>query len=380
MTDQPTPAEFRARFPGLHDTVHLASCSQGALSDRVAAAMLDFQHSILQHGAPWDLWMAKVAQARAAFARLIGADVDEIAVVSSASEAAYQVASTQDWSRCPRIVTTDMEFPSVAHVWLAQRSRGGEVEYVADHDGVVDADDYIAEIDERSGLVSVPLISYRNGLRLPVREVAAHAHAQGAKVFVDAYQGLGVEPVNVDELGCDYLACGSLKYLLGIPGIAFLYVRAGTRDDVAPSMTGWFGRANPFAFDPRTIDYPDHARRFETGTPSIPSAYGAVAGLEMLELVDPHVIRDHLGQLTRSLHGRLAEAGETLWSPADDSMRGPQVALRCTDPDDLNAYLKERRIFASPRGDVIRMSFHYYNDESDVTAVVRAIAAYRAVA
>ncbi len=380
MSDQISPAEFRAAFPALRETVHLASCSQGALSDKLASAMLDFQHSILAHGAPWDQWMGKVAQARQSFAALIGADVDEIAVTASASEAAYQVASTQDWSRRPAVVTTDMEFPSVAHVWLAQQRHGAQVRFAADRDGVVEADDYLPHIDDSTGLVSVPLISYRNGLRLPVKQVVEHAHARGAKAFVDAYQGLGVEPVDVRALGCDYLTSGSLKYLLGIPGIAFLYVRGGLRDDVPPTMTGWFGRVDPFGFDPRQLDFPDHARRFETGTPSIPSAYGAVAGLAMLELVDAHTIRDHVRRLTGALQHELSAMGELLWSPSDDALRGPQVALRCDEPARLDAHLKARRIVASPRGDVIRLSFHYYNDESDVEAVVRAVADYRASA
>ncbi len=377
MSPHPTVAEFRSHFPALAEHTFLASCSQGALSDAMTAALLEFQFSIRAHGAPWEQWMAKVADARVAFARLIGADVDEIAVVSTASEGAYHVASTQSWSTRARIVTTDMEFPSVAHVWLAQRPRGAEVVHVPDRDGLVEFDDYAAHIDERVGLVSVPLISYRNGVRLPVREIVAHGHAHGAKVFVDAYQGTGVEPVDVRDLGCDYLVSGSLKYMLGIPGLAFLYVRAGVQDDVAPSLTGWFGRENPFDFDPRHLDHPSHARRFESGTPSIPSVYGAVAGMSLLEQLDMHRVRAHISDLTRSLQEQLVAAGEITRSPKDDLQRGPQVALYDEDPQALHAGLLSRGVIGSPRGEVVRLSFHYYNDESDVTRAVQAVADHR---
>jgi selenocysteine lyase/cysteine desulfurase len=377
MTAHPSVAEFRAHFPALADTTYLASCSQGALSDAMTAALLEFQFSIREHGAPWELWMGKVAEARAGFARHIGADVDEVAVVSTASEGAFHVASTQDWSTRPRLVTTDMEFPSVAHVWLAQRPRGAEVVHVPDRDGVVELDDYLALVDERAALVSVPLISYRNGLRLPVREVVARARELGAKTFVDAYQGMGVEPVDVRELDCDYLVSGSLKYMLGIPGLAFLYVRSGVRDDVAPSLTGWFGRQDPFNFDPRHLDHPTHARRFEGGTPSIPSAYGAVAGLSLLEQLDMHRVQQHITELTRSLQDQLMAAGEVTRSPKDDALRGPQVALFDADPHALDAHLKAHSVIGSPRGDVVRLSFHLYNDDSDVTRAVQAVADYR---
>jgi selenocysteine lyase/cysteine desulfurase len=179
-------------------------------------------------------------------------------------------------------------------------------------------------------------------------------------------------------LDCDYLACGALKYLLGVPGIAFLYVRGGLRDDMDPQLTGWFGRVDPFAFDPRSLDFPDTARRFETGTPSIPSAYAAAAGLRTLADVDPKDIEAHIGALTTYAHTRLTEIGETPASPADPELRGPQVAIADPAPDALAAALAERRIVTSPRGTLLRISFHYYNNTSDVDALIDALGEIRA--
>lgn len=372
--DRPGPAEFRRHFPAFDDAVHLASCSQGALSDQLSGALFEFQHTIREHGAPWDLWMAKVEEARTTFADLIGATPDEIAILPSASAGAYQVASTQAWDVRPGLVTNDHEFPSVAHVWLAQRERGARVTFAAtDGDQVA----YPAMIDQQTGLVSVPLVSYRTGYRFDVRETAAAAHAQGAKVFVDAYQGLGTEHVSVTDLDCDYLVCGALKYLLGISGIAFLYVRGGLEDQLDPPATGWFGRRDPFDFDPRNLDYPSSARRFEAGTPSVPSAYGAVAGMRLLASLDAKEVREHIGDLAEHLTTELSASGESLESPTNDDHRGPQVALWDADPQALSAYLKGRRIVCSPRGDVLRISLHYYNDTSDIDAVLRAVADYR---
>jgi selenocysteine lyase/cysteine desulfurase len=319
--------------------------------------------------------MAEVGRARERFARLIGASPDEVAVLSCASDAASQVASSLDWSTRPGIVTNDLEFPSVAHVWLAQAQRGAQVRFAPGTGEYVEADAYAEVIDETVNLVSVPLVTYRNGARLPVPEVVRLAHEHGARVFVDAYQGTGVMPVNVRELDVDYLASGSLKYLLGLPGIAFLYVRGGLPHQRDPEHTGWFGRTQPFAFDPRLLDFPDGARRFETGTPPVPSAYAANAGFDLIERVDLQAVQVHVAGLVEELAERLTEAGEQVASPAGS--RGPQVAIRDTDPNMLAARLSERRIFASPRGDLLRLSFHYYNDRSDVDAVVDAISACR---
>ncbi|WP_433261392.1 aminotransferase class V-fold PLP-dependent enzyme [Actinosynnema sp. CS-041913] len=373
-----TSRQFRECFPVLADTVHLASCSQGALSGELLAALSEMTFTMREHAAPWDLWMAEVEQARRRFAALVNADPDEIAVVHCASDGAYQVASTKDWSARPGIVTTDMEFPSVGHVWLAQAARGARVTHVPERDAAVDIGELVAAIDERTGLVSVPIASYRNGARMPVREAVEKAHEVGARVFVDAYQAAGVLPVDVRALDCDYLVSGALKYLLGLPGVAFLYARGGLADDLPPQLTGWFGRVDPFRFDPRKVDYPTEARRFETGTPGIPAVYGANAGLRLLSRVDLHDVERHVGELATLASERLLDAGEQVWGPRDPAHPGPQVALVDQNPDALAAHLSARRIATAPRGTVLRLAFHYFNDESDVDAVCSAIADYRA--
>jgi selenocysteine lyase/cysteine desulfurase len=372
-----TSGQFREGFPALADTVHLASCSQGALSAELTAALAEMTFSMREHGAPWELWMAEVDQARHRFAGLIGATPDEIAVVHCASDGAYQVASTKDWSARPEIVTTDMEFPSVGHVWLAQRARGAEVVHVPERGATVDPEELVAAIGERTGLVSIPVASYRNGARMPVGAAVARARAVGARVFVDAYQAVGVLPVDVRELGCDYLVSGALKYLLGLPGVAFLYARDGVADDLPPQLTGWFGRVDPFGFDPRTVDYPATARRFETGTPGIPAVYGANAGMRLLSRVDLRRVGRHVADLTTLTAERLLAMGERIWAPGPPAEPGPQVALIDDNPDRLAAYLAERRIVTAPRGHVLRLSFHYFTNESDVDTVCSAIADYR---
>ena len=110
---------------------------------------------------------------------------------------------------------------------------------------------------------------------------SALTHA-GALLFVDAYQTVGTRPIDVRALDVDFLAAGNLKFLMGVAGIAFLYVRAELIERLRPTLTGWFGRANPFAFDATLLDWAATARRFDTGTPPLINAYIARAGMDLV--------------------------------------------------------------------------------------------------
>ncbi|MGD0064053.1 MAG: aminotransferase class V-fold PLP-dependent enzyme [Streptosporangiaceae bacterium] len=365
-----TPEEFRARFPMLARKVYLASCSLGARSTELDSALSAMLTAMAEHGSPWHDFEQQGELARQRFAELIGARPDQIALVPNASIGAYQIASTIDLRNRSKIVLSQDEFPSLSHVWLAQQARGAEVVYVRDAD-------YSPALDERTALVSVPVTTYQDSLRMPVAETTALAHAVGAQVFVDAYQSLGVEPVRIDELDCDFLVGGTAKYLLGLPGIAFLYVRAPASVDLPPTLTGWFGRVDPFAFDPFRLDFPDTARRFETGTPPVPALYAANAGLGLIRRLDPAAVRAHVRELVRLTVDRLTEQGEKTRTTGDPDRHGAHVALIDPDPGALAGWLADQQVLISPRGDVGRIAFHYYNNAEDVYRLCAQIACYR---
>jgi selenocysteine lyase/cysteine desulfurase len=364
------PAAFRHRFPMLERTVYLASCSLGARSADLDDALTAMLTVMAEAGAPWHDFEDQADLARRRFAGLIGAHHDQVALVPSASIGAYQIASTIDNRSRRKIVLSRDEFPSLSHVWLAQRRRGIDVLHV-------DGADYATEVDRHTALVSVPMTTYQDGMRIPVAETAALAHAAGARVFVDAYQAVGVEPVNVDALGCDFLVAGATKYLLGLPGAAFLYARVPDAGDFPPTLTGWFGRVDPFAFDPVRLDFPTHARRFETGTPPVPALYAASAGMGLIGQLDLAAVRAHVRGLVGLAVDLLTEQGEKPRVAEDPDRRGAHVALLDEDPAALAAWLAARHVVISPRGDVGRLAFHYYNTADDVYAVCAEIARYR---
>ncbi|MFJ9625439.1 aminotransferase class V-fold PLP-dependent enzyme [Streptomyces sp. NPDC101181] len=375
-----TPAAFRRGFPMLERTVHLASCSLGARSDAVDEALERMQRAITAHGAPWGRFEQEVEEARERFAALIGAGPDQIAILPNASVGAYQVVSTLSLERRPDIVTTVEEFPSIAHVWLAQRPRGARVLFTGDRStGRIRTSDYTAALSEGTALLSVPMSTYQFAERPPVSEIVQAGRSAGATTFVDAYQAVGAMSVDVTEIGCDYLVAGTMKYLAGLPGLAFLYARSGLTGDQDPQLTGWFGRVEPMAFDPLRLDFPAVARRFETGTPAVPAVYAANAALGLFRDVDMADVRRHITALTDRTARTLVAQGERVRRAERPELQGAHVGLYDADPRALAGWLAGRGIAVSPRGPVVRLSFHYYNSTDDVEALCQAMREFRAL-
>lgn len=369
---------FRALFPALARDTYLASCSLGARHAGLDAALAHMLDEVHRPGGGWSAYEDRIASVRRRAAAFLGTVPEKLALVPNAAIGAYQVASTFAYTDRPRIVSTEEEFPSVSHVWLAQRGRGAEVIHVPAHPcGEPEAclARWRAAVDERTALVSIPLVAFRTGARLPVREVLAHARTVGARVFVDAYQGAGVMPIDFDALGCDFLVTGTHKYLLGLSGLAFLAARDPWGGGREPTLTGWMGRPSPFAFDPATLGFPAEARRFETGTHAIAPVYAADAALALLERCPPAAIHDHVARLVGAAHARLREAGETLATRADEA--GPMLALLDPDPPALARRLASQRIAVSPRAGAVRIAFHYYNGGDDIGALCEALRRYR---
>lgn len=359
--------EWQREFPGLATTVHVANCSHAPQSRRLRAAIDGYLDHWRQVGMDWDLWMEAVARAREAFARLIGSSPTEVAISTSASAAVASIASAIDASSPrPRVVTTEAEFPTVGHIWLAHEKYGIEIDFVPVRDGAVDPEEYSNRVDERTGLVSATHVYYQNGFKQDVRRIAEIAHAAGSLILVDAYQSLGTCRVDVRALDIDILVGGSLKYLLGLPGIAFLYVKESLIERFKPALTGWFGRADPFAFDARTLDYAGDARRFETGTPPVFAAVAAQAGMEIIEQAGQDRIGQRIDDL--SAHSLVAadRQGLEYVGPRDVQRKGATTAIRVRDPHRVQMLLKSRGVVASARGDVIRIAPHFFTTSADL--------------
>lgn len=364
---------FRKQFPIFDHKVYLASCSQGALSATVEQSLREFIESWHTHGNPWETWVARMEELRVEFARLINADPTEVAVTFSVSSALNSLASALDYRQRARVVTSDFDFPTVGHIWLAQERRGARVTFARAAGDRLPLSAFEDAVDRETAIVSTTHVCYKNGYKTNVSALAELAHERGAFLLIDAYQSMGTQPMDVRTLDLDFLVTGALKYLLGSPGVAFMYVRRELIDRFQPADSGWFGQENVFAYDVHHLEYARGARRFETGSPPVPNVYAALAALRLIAAVGLERIEVHVRALAGRLIDGARQRGLRLLTPVEPADRGPLVMIGSTDAPRLVEVLAKDGILCSTRDGALRVSLHYYNTQSDVDAVLDAL-------
>jgi len=368
---------YRSEFPIFQRQIYLNTCSLGALSDRSRRGVDTFLNEWQARGAAawYDVWWERLTSLRERYAQVIGAAPGEIALHPSISTATAVLAGLLDYSRRPKVVTTALDFPTVAYQWLARRPAGVEVEIVESPDGItVPVERLAAAIDDRTALVATSHVYFTTGAIQDIAAVAEAAHARGAYCYVDAYQSVGQIPLDVHATGVDFLSAGGLKWLLGGPGIVFLYAREDLVRRLTPTVTGWFAHARQFDFDPRAISWHEDARRFEQGTPALAAVFAQLGGLEIVLEIGVEQIRAVTAMLAEDLIARAAEAGFRPRVAADAERRSAIVTIPHGDPAAAVRRLADAGIVADARPGHVRLSPFFYNLVDDNASAIATLA------
>jgi selenocysteine lyase/cysteine desulfurase len=370
LTDEQV-TNLRSHFPILGDKTYLYNCSQGALSDVAEQGIRAYMESWRTSSAPWNDWVEVHEAMRADFARFINADPNEVAIVTSASAGINAIASALKFKHRTKVVMGEYEFPTMGQIWLAQQPRGAEIHFVPGTNNSLTLEAYEQSIDEKTAIVPLTQVSFINGFRSDVAGVTRLAHEHGAPVFLDGYQDCGTRPIDIKALDIDFYVTGTLKYLLGPPGLAFLYVKRSLIESLTPTVTSWMAQRDVFAFDTKKLDPASEARRFEGGSPPIPNIFAARSTLKLLQEIGMQNVADQIAQLTRNFLQGIRALG--IVSKTPDLSVGPLVVLRSTDPAALVGKLAERGVLVSARQDGVRFSFHVYNNLADVNTALSVL-------
>ena len=360
---------YRDRFPILADCTYLINHSLAAMPAAVEDRLLEYARMWRERGIRawgegwWDMSVTVGDQ----IGRILGAPTGTVVMHQNVTVAEMVVLSCfRNPGTRNRVVYEEANFPSVRYLYQAQPEL--EVVAVEDDRAIVEA------IDERTLLVPISHVLFKNAEIQDVEPIVARAHEAGAVVVLDCYQSAGVVPFDLTALDVDFAVGGSVKWLCGGPGAGWLYVRPDLAERLQPTFVGWQGHARPFAFEPE-LEYAPDARRFLTGTPNVPALYAATAGYDVIEEVGVPRIRERSLKLTSLLIELLDERGIGVGSPRDPERRGGTVLVDTPDHAAVHRELAERGIICDFRPDAgVRLGPHFFNSEDELRHTVEQLA------
>jgi kynureninase len=380
------PAEYRDRFPILETCTYLINHSLAAMPAAAEDNLREYARIWRERGIRawaegwWDMPVTVGDQ----LGRILGAPPGSIVMHQNVTIAEAIVLSCfKGLQERNRIVYEEANFPSVRYLYQAQP----ELDVVAVEDDAAVAD----AIDERTLLVPISHVLFKNGEIQDVGPIIRRAREAGAYVVLDCYQSAGVVPFDLTELGVEFAVGGSVKWLCGGPGAGWLYVRPDVAERLEPTLVGWQAHARPFAFEPE-LEYASGARRFLTGTPNVPALYAATAGYDVMEELGVERVRERSLVLTQLLIDLCDEAGLAITSPRDPERRGGTVTVSTPDHAACHRELGERGVICDFRPDSrlrgqtdrgafgatgeggIRLGPHFFNTEDEVRRAVSELA------
>ncbi len=311
------------------------------------------------------------------FAKLIGAKPGEIAFVENTSVGLNIAANVLHYPPGSKIVTTDLEYPSVVYPWL-RRSLGVKVHYVKNVDWKILLEDVERAVDDKTVAVAISHVEYVNGFRNDMRALSEIAHEHGAYLIVDAIQSAGAIPIDVKKDDVDFLTTACYKWLLSPTGAGYLYVKEELIEKFEPPLVGW-ASVKQEIFE--TIDFWDiwslklseTASRFEVGSPSFLSLIGATEAMKMLLNIGIENVERRILKLTDHLIEAVKNLGLKLQTPEELRYRSGIVNFKVEKPQEVTEKLSRKGIIVSARAHGIRVSPHFYNTEEEIDKVIEEI-------
>jgi cysteine desulfurase / selenocysteine lyase len=322
---------------------------------------------------------------RANIAQLIGAKSEEIALTTGASAGVIAVAYALDWKAGDEVIAASKEFPLQYTIWKPMEDRVGlKVKIVSPRDRFLDADDLIGSLTPRTRLVSVSHVRFDDGSLLDAKRLAAACHAQGALLLLDVSQSCGAVPMNVRELGADFVVCAGYKWLFGPFGTGFFWIKHELLSRVLPAPFYWmavagsdnfakldFANSQPEASAKRW-DAPEWASYFNF------NLAGFDASLEFVLRMGAETVERHNRELIELMFARLPKDRCVPASPLDAAKRGPYGCFAARTPEKTVALyhkLRSENVVVSLREGNIRVSPHLYNTERDIDRLIAVVTA-----
>lgn len=366
----------RANFPVTRRWAFFDHAAVAPLPAPAVIALADYAQSLAENGiAAVGSWAARIREVRALAARLLNADVDEVAFVKNTSDGINWVAEGYPWRSGDNVVLAAEEYPSNVYPWMNQAHRGVEVRFVPSRGSRIVIDDIRDAINDRTRLVSLSFVEFASGFCNDLQAIGSLCRERGIHFFVDAIQGLGVLPLDVKALPIDFLAADSHKWLLGPEGIGLFWIRRELIDRLHPIGVGWNSVVDCYNFSKIDFRLKPGAERWEGGAPNVAGIHAMGASLQLLLDIGIPEVQHRVFELTDYLCERAPNAGLEVFSSRRDGEKSGIVSLLAPgrDPDALVQRCREAGIIINQRSQRIRVSPHAYNTSEEIDHLISTL-------
>ena len=354
--------EYRKLFPALEECVHFISHSLGCVPAQAKDDLAEFYELWVKKSiTAWGDWLPEVDRAAERISKIISAPPGTVIMQHNVSQIMATLASCFEYTpERNKVVYENQMFPTVSYVWQEEKRRGAQCVLV-DHDQIVGA------IDGKTLVIPTQHVIFSSAFIQDVKAIVARAREVGAHVILDCYQSIGAVPIDVVDLGVSFACGGSVKYVCGGPGAAWLYVRKDLVEQFAPRVTGWFGNEAPFAFTMPAQTYAEGMWRYMGGTPAVAALYQSRAGQKIVGEIGVRKIREKSLAMTQKCIDWVDELGMKLNSPREADRRGGSVVFDFVGSADVCRELNRRKFFCDHRpGAGIRIAPHFYTKREEI--------------
>lgn len=369
--------DLASEFPIKEQYVFLNHAGVAPIPASTQMTITEFARDAAEEGpANYASWLHGMTLARQAAGKLINAEADDICFVHNTTHGVLIVANSIRWREGDNVVGFAHEFPANVHPWRNLAERGVEFRTIPEGpDFTYSLQELAAAIDARTRLVAVSWVEYGTGVRNDLAAIADLCRRRKVWLFVDAIQGLGVLPMDVQKLGIDFLAADGHKWLLAPEGCGILYVRRQLIGELGTTMCGWCGLVRPQDYDDYDQPYKPTAKRFEEGSHNLMTIHALGSSIRLLLGVGIERVEERVRFLTDYLIAGLVRKGYDLVTPQDWSRRAGIVCVRKggVEPQSLVSELQQRKILVAARRGFLRISPHFYNDEEELDRLLQAL-------
>lgn len=326
----------------------------------------------------WPEWAGGVEQGRRRAAALLAVQEDEIAFIPNTTFGINVIANGVPWQPGDNVVVPGNEFPSNIVPWRLLERRGVEVRIVP-VDGDLDIDRVLEYVDRRTRMVSVSWVHYASGYRVDLAEFCDRVHERGAKLFVDAIQGLGAFPLSLSQIPIDFLAADGHKWMLGPEGAGLLFIRQSHLDWLEPLMMGWGSMRQSHQFDPHQTDLKNQASRYEGGSANMAGLLGFSESLGVLLEAGCHQSLSGFGEkileTTSYLETGLRRLGANVYRATNPFRQSGIVSFDLPNKEShrVRQMLLEKNIVLSVRHGRLRAAIHGYNSVQETDRLLSTL-------